>query len=109
VLFVAPLAPENLPGGSFAASFRDEFSRDPGPYAAYGYEAMRVALAAIESADGADEFRPAVVDGVLGSDYPDSVVGEFSITDDGDSTLCRIQPYALAPRLSALPPVCPTG
>ena len=36
--------PVCLPGRTFAADFRERFDRRPGPYAAYGFEAMRVAL-----------------------------------------------------------------
>ena len=40
-----------------------------------------------------DEFRTAVVDGVLGSEHPGSILGLYSITADGDTTLCAIQRY----------------
>lgn len=108
-LFEAPLAVRYLPSKEFIAAFRDEFGRGPGPLAAYGYEAMTVALDAIESAEGANEFRPAVVDGVLASDHPDSVLGRFSITDEGDTTLCEVQPYRLGGERVPLEPVCPSG
>ena len=63
-----------------------------GPYAAYGYEAMQLALAGIEEAEGEGEFRPAIRDAVLGADSTDSVLGPFSIADEGDTTLCAVQP-----------------
>ncbi|MDP9188988.1 MAG: hypothetical protein M3O25_07040 [Actinomycetota bacterium] len=89
----AALAPERLPDGEFAAIFREGYARDPGPYAAYGYEAMELALLGIERAEGAGEFRPAVRDAVLGAEREDSILGPYSITDDGDTTLCAVQRY----------------
>lgn len=86
-----------LPGPAFAKGFRARFGREPGPYAAYGYEAMRVALEAIGEADRQEGFRASVVGGVLGSEHPDSVLGSYSITAEGDSTLCAVQRYLLEP------------
>jgi branched-chain amino acid transport system substrate-binding protein len=92
-LVAGPLDPENLPRGSFTTDFIGRYARSPGPYAAYGYEAMRVVLEAIKDVDGSDQFRTAVVDGVIGSEHPESVLGLYSITSEGDSTLCAVQRY----------------
>jgi len=103
------LAPDELPDRGFATAFDAEFDRPPGPYAAYGYEAMELALDAIESAADADEdFRGAVVDAVLEAERPESVLGRYSITADGDSTLCAVQSYRLSPQ-ETVPerPLCP--
>ncbi|HEX2360045.1 MAG TPA: hypothetical protein VHH72_09540 [Solirubrobacterales bacterium] len=106
-----PLAPENLPGAEFPARFEQRFDRRPGPYAAYGYEAMNLALQGIAAADDSDEeFRAAVVDGVLDSERPDSILGPYSITEDGDTTLCAVQPYSFGgPRSIPGEPICPGG
>jgi branched-chain amino acid transport system substrate-binding protein len=102
-----------LPERTFPAEFRERFGRRPGPYAAYGYEAMRVALEAIGGADTEDGFRASVVDGILDSEHPDSVLGTYSITSEGDSSLCAIQRYRFAGRgLGRHVPdkaVCPRG
>ena len=91
----AALDPARLPDPDFAADFERTYDRPPGPYAAYGYEAMELALAAIADAAGADQdFRGGVVDAVLGAERPDSILGRYSITEEGDSTLCAVQPYA---------------
>jgi branched-chain amino acid transport system substrate-binding protein len=103
------LAPGELPDRGFAAAFDLEFDRPPGPYAAYGYEAMDLALDAIEEASGEDEdFRGAVVDAVLEAERPESVLGRYSITAEGDSTLCAVQSYRISPaRTEPERPLCP--
>lgn len=109
-VFAAPLASQRLPSASFASQFSERFGREPGPYAAYGYDAMQVALDAIDEAQGSAEFRPSVVDAVLDSEHPDSVLGRYSISDEGDTTLCAVQPYDVGPGgLAAGAPVCPSG
>ncbi len=90
----AELAPERLPDRGFGELFRDRFGRDPGPYAAYGYEAMAFALQAIGAASTtSDQFRTEVRDGVIGGERRESVLGPYSITDEGDSTVCMVQRY----------------
>ena len=42
-----------------------------------------------------EAFRGSVVDGVLDSEHPDSVLGSYSITSEGDTTLCAVQRYRL--------------
>jgi len=108
----APLDPANLADPAFAGAFREALDRDPGPYAAYGYEAMQLVLDAIGSAeDSEDGFRAEVVDGIHGAERPDSILGAYSITDDGDSTLCGVQAYELTAGGRLLPrkPTCPAG
>jgi ABC-type branched-subunit amino acid transport system substrate-binding protein len=106
----AELAPDRLPDRRFAGLFRDRFGRDPGPYAAYGYEAMAFALQAIGAANtNSDQFRTEVRDGVIGGERRQSVLGPYSITDEGDSTVCTVQRYLvsgaqLEPRDAPCPP-----
>lgn len=107
----AALAPSNLPGAGFAGDFEQRFGRPPGPYAAYGYEAMGLALQGIDAAAGGDEkFRAGVTDAVLGAERPNSVLGTYSIGGDGETTLCALQPYSLEGG-RAVPgrPICPPG
>jgi ABC-type branched-subunit amino acid transport system substrate-binding protein len=92
----AELAPERLPGRSFPEMFEERYGRPPGPYAAYGYEAMALALQAIGAANtSSDQFRTEVRDGVIGGERRESVLGAYSITDEGDSTVCMVQRYLL--------------
>ena len=106
----AALDPTELPGSSFPVEFRSSFGREPGPYAAYGYEAMSLALAAIGGAEKGEDFRPSVVGKVLDAERPDSILGRYAITEDGDSTLCAIQPYSLeGGRRVPEKPICPPG
>jgi branched-chain amino acid transport system substrate-binding protein len=103
------LVARELPERTFVGEFRESFGRSPGPYAAYGYEAMRVALDAIEGADTQEGFRGSVVDGVLGSDHPSSALGSFSIDGEGDTSLCTVQRYRLEGRARPDGAVCPDG
>jgi branched-chain amino acid transport system substrate-binding protein len=95
----AALDPSRLPGDqadgfSFAADFQARFGRAPGPYAAYGYEAMALVLQAIGDADtDTNEFRTEVRSRVIGAERRESVLGPYSITSEGDTTECMIQRY----------------
>jgi ABC-type branched-subunit amino acid transport system substrate-binding protein len=90
----AELDPERLPDRRFAGLFANRFGREPGPYAAYGYEAMALALQAIGEADtDSDRFRGEVRDGVIGGERRESLFGPYSITEEGDSTICMVQRY----------------
>ncbi len=93
----AELDPSRLPGRDFVAQFERRFRRAPGPNAAYGYEAMELALQAIRGAGtDASSFRDNVRNGVLGAHRDDTVLGSYAITSDGDSTECMIQRYRVA-------------
>jgi branched-chain amino acid transport system substrate-binding protein len=90
----AELDPSNLPGRQFATQFEQRFHRSPGPYAAYGYDAMGLTLQAIRGAGtDASQFRDNVRNGVIGAHRDGTVLGSYSITSDGDSTECMIQRY----------------
>jgi branched-chain amino acid transport system substrate-binding protein len=106
----AAVHPTRLSKKHFATDFRESFGRDPGPYAVYGYEAMSLALAAIDEAKGdSDGFRRRVVDAVLDAERTDSL-GRYSFTEEGDTTLCEIQRYEIEgaePR--PIEPRCPGG
>jgi ABC-type branched-subunit amino acid transport system substrate-binding protein len=103
--------PEQLPqrGQRFLRDFRKRYDREPGPYAAYGYEAMALALQAIGAANtNSDQFRSEVRDGVVGGERRESILGPYSITDAGDSTVCMVQRYLVsAARLQPLDAPCP--
>jgi branched-chain amino acid transport system substrate-binding protein len=93
----AELDPSHLPGKGFAAQFEQRFHRAPGPYAAYGYEAMELALQAIGGAGtDASSFRDNVRNDVFGAHRDGSALGSYSITSEGDTTECMIQRYRIA-------------
>lgn len=80
-------------GRRFARRYRTEFGEPPNPYAAYGYEAMRLLVDSIRRAgeDGAN--RDEVIERMLATRNRDSVLGRYSIDGDGDTTLDRIAGY----------------
>jgi branched-chain amino acid transport system substrate-binding protein len=92
----AELDPARLPGRQFSDQFQGRFHRPPGPYAAYGYEAMALVLQGIRDAGtDASSFRDDVRGAVIGAQRDGSVLGSYSITSDGDTTECMIQRYRI--------------
>jgi ABC-type branched-subunit amino acid transport system substrate-binding protein len=92
----AQLDPERLPGRDFATRFERRFQREPGPAAAYGYEAMGLVLQGIrEAGTDASSFRDDMRNAVIGAHRDGTVLGSYSITDQGDTTECMIQRYRI--------------
>jgi branched-chain amino acid transport system substrate-binding protein len=92
----AELDPARLPDRQFSDQFQARFHRPPGPYAAYGYEAMALVLQGIRDAGtDASSFRDDVRGAVIGAQRDGSVLGSYSITSDGDTTECMIQRYRI--------------
>ena len=83
------LDPKLYPAGAqkFFAAFKSKFGKDPEPYAIYGYEAMKVALLAIQNAGDKGNDRQAVVDAFYKIKNRQSVLGTYSIDANGDTTL----------------------
>jgi branched-chain amino acid transport system substrate-binding protein len=71
----------------FFKNFKQKYGRDPYPYAIYGYEAMKVALLAIQNAGDKGNDRQAVIDAFFKIKDRDSVLGKYSIDENGDTTL----------------------
>lgn len=94
LLTSAAMDPSQLPAAAaeFLADFEDEFGRPPGPYAAYGYEAMAVVLDSIDRADDPTD-RGDVVDAFFATTDRDSILGNYSIDDVGDTTLPQLGAY----------------
>ncbi len=94
----AAIDPSQLPpaGREFARRFRQRFGREPGRYAAYGYEAMAVVLDSIERAGGEGGDRQAVIDAFFDTADRDSVLGTYSVTDLGETTLDRMTGYRIS-------------
>jgi branched-chain amino acid transport system substrate-binding protein len=106
----AELDPKLLPDKQFAARFAQRFHRDPGPDAAYGYEAMALVLGAIDGAGtDASSFRDNVRGEVFGAHRDGTVLGSYAITSDGDTTECMVQRYqGERPHTTVLGAPCPT-
>ncbi|MFN8151245.1 MAG: branched-chain amino acid ABC transporter substrate-binding protein [Solirubrobacterales bacterium] len=98
LLTSAAMDPSQLPpaAADFLAAFEDEYGRSPGPYAAYGYEAMAVVLYAIDRADDPTD-RGDVVDAFFATTDRDSILGSYSIDDVGDTTLPQLGAYEIGP------------
>lgn len=90
----AALDPSQLPAAAdgFLAAFTDRYGRDPGRYAAYGYEATAAVLAAIGAADDPTN-RGAVIDAFFAIEDRDSILGRYSIDGVGDTTLRALGAY----------------
>lgn len=71
----------------FFKTFEEKYGKAPEPYAIYGYEAMKVALLAIQNAGEKGNDRQAVIDAFFQIKDRDSVLGKFSIDENGDTTL----------------------
>jgi branched-chain amino acid transport system substrate-binding protein len=71
------------------ADYEAAFGKTPDPYALYGYEAMSVALLAIEKAGDRGNDKQAVIDEFFAVKDRDSVLGNYSIDSNGDTTLSR--------------------
>jgi branched-chain amino acid transport system substrate-binding protein len=93
---VATLSPDEYPpeGQEFFDQFAEKYGDDsPDPYAIYGYEAMRLALDAIErSGDGAKEN---IVKALFETKDRESVLGTYSIDENGDTTLTDYGVYTI--------------
>jgi WD40 repeat protein/ABC-type branched-subunit amino acid transport system substrate-binding protein/DNA-binding SARP family transcriptional activator len=72
-------------GADWFQRYQQEFHEVPQPYAAYGYEAMNVALDAITRVGTKD--RAAIRDAILATTNYSGVLGTWSFTSTGDTTL----------------------
>jgi branched-chain amino acid transport system substrate-binding protein len=86
---VPTLDPKLYPaaGQKFFTDFKAKYGKDPEPYAIYGYEAMAVVLDAIKRAGDKGNDRQAVIDQFFATKDRDSVLGKYSINENGDTTL----------------------
>jgi len=71
------------PGPELHKAFERRFGREPGPWAAYGFEAMRRVLRAIEAAGPRGNDRRAVVEAYLALDHPEPRLALWRPTLDG--------------------------
>jgi branched-chain amino acid transport system substrate-binding protein len=95
---------QNLtPGGStFVSQFTTTYHRAPVPQAIFGYEAMSAVLHVLQEAGTGANNRATVVHDFLGIRNRDSVLGTYSISSTGDTSLApfvfsRLQQGKLVP------------
>ena len=82
-------------------------SASPDPWVAYGYEAMASALAAIDRADD-PLSRSSVVAAYFDGTERDSVLGTYSITEEGETTLDEpLGPYRVTGDGRVVPALVP--
>jgi branched-chain amino acid transport system substrate-binding protein len=93
---VATLSPDEYPpeGQEFFTQFAEKYGEEnPDPYAIYGYEAARLALDAIErSGTGSKED---IVKALFETKDRESVLGTYSIDENGDTTLTDYGVYTI--------------
>jgi branched-chain amino acid transport system substrate-binding protein len=73
----------------FEAEFRRRLGREPGPYAAVGYEAMRGVLAALDRAGRRANQRQGVIDAYLSAPERASLLGPLKVDARGDRVAPR--------------------
>jgi branched-chain amino acid transport system substrate-binding protein len=71
------------------ADYRAHFGGDPGAYALYGFESMSVVLDAIRRAGAQGNSRQVVIERFFQTKDRDSVLGRYSVQDNGETTLSR--------------------
>jgi branched-chain amino acid transport system substrate-binding protein len=93
---VATLSPDEYPeeGQEFFTQFEEKYGEpNPDPYSIYGYEAMRLALDAIERS-GTGE-KEDIVKALFETKDRTSVLGTYSIDENGDTTLTDYGVYTI--------------
>ena len=87
--------PSELPSSrqTFTHEYRKHYGTSPGPYSAYGYEAMSVILDSIERAGDEGDQRQPVIDSFFDTTDRRSILGTYSIDSVGDTTLGRLAGY----------------
>lgn len=71
----------------FFRTFEQKYGKAPEPYAIYGYEAMKATLLAIQNAGDKGNDRQAVIDAYFNIKDRESVLGTYSVDENGDTTL----------------------
>jgi branched-chain amino acid transport system substrate-binding protein len=93
---VATLSPDEYPpeGQEFFKQFEEKYGEsNPDPYAIYGYEAMRLALDAIQRSGTGDKAD--IVKALFDTKDRQSVLGTYSIDENGDTTLTDYGVYSI--------------
>jgi len=93
---VATLNPESYPpdGQEFFKAYSQKYGEDqPDPYAIYGYEAMRLALDAIDRSKTGEKAD--IIKALFATKDRASVLGTYSIDENGDTTLTDYGIYSV--------------
>jgi branched-chain amino acid transport system substrate-binding protein len=93
---VATLAPDQYPpeGKKFFSDFTAKYGeKNPDPYAIYGYEAASLAIDAIKRANSSD--RAEILKAIFATKDRSSVLGKYSIDQNGDTTLTDYGVYSV--------------
>jgi branched-chain amino acid transport system substrate-binding protein len=93
---IATLSPDQYPtqGQEFFKSYTQKYGEaNPDPYAIYGYEAMELALDAIQRSKTGD--RPDVIQALFSTKDRNSVLGTYSIDKNGDTSLSDYGVYSI--------------
>jgi branched-chain amino acid transport system substrate-binding protein len=93
---VATLAPDQYPpeGKKFFSDYTAKYGeKNPDPYAIYGYEAASLALDAIKRANSSD--RAEILKAIFATKDRKSVLGTYSIDQNGDTTLTDYGVYSV--------------
>ena len=94
---VATLPADQYPpeGKEFFAAYSEKYGEDnPDPYAIYGYEAMNLALDAIKRSETGDKAD--IIKALFSTKDRASVLGNYSIDENGDTTLTDYGIYSVA-------------
>ncbi|HEY6891516.1 MAG TPA: branched-chain amino acid ABC transporter substrate-binding protein [Solirubrobacter sp.] len=94
---VATLNPDSYPpdGQEFFKAYSQKYGEDqPDPYAIYGYEAMSLALDAIDRSKTGDKAD--IIKALFATKDRQSVLGTYSIDENGDTTLTDYGIYSVA-------------
>jgi branched-chain amino acid transport system substrate-binding protein len=93
---VATLAPDEYPpeGQEFFRQFEAKYGEaNPNPYAVYGFEAMRLALDAIQRSGTGEKAD--ILQALFDTKDRESVLGTYSIDENGDTTLTDYGVYTV--------------
>jgi branched-chain amino acid transport system substrate-binding protein len=93
---VATLSPDEYPpeGQEFFTQFEEKYGEpNPDPYSIYGYEAARLALDAIERSGSGN--KEDIVKALFETKDRASVLGTYSIDENGDTTLTDYGVYSI--------------
>ena len=96
---VATLDLQSYPGGQeFINAFEKEYGEaNPDPYAIYGYEAMDLVIDTIKAAGAEGTKREGVLKQLFQTKDRDSVLGTYSIDENGDTSLTDYGLYVVGP------------
>jgi branched-chain amino acid transport system substrate-binding protein len=79
-----PLTPQ---GQQFVSAFKAAYGHAPAPQAIFGYEAMSALLSVLHSAGSSAANRNTVVKGFFAIRNRSSVLGTYSINQNGDTSI----------------------